>query len=25
MGPLMKWTLFVLSLVLSPFEFLLNP
>ena len=25
MAPLMKWTLFVLSLLLSPFEFLLNP
>ena len=24
MGPLMKWTVFVLSLLLSPFEFLLN-
>jgi Zn-dependent protease len=24
MGPLMKWTLFALSLLLSPFEFLLN-
>lgn len=25
MAPLMKWTVFVLSLLLSPFEFLLNP
>jgi Zn-dependent protease len=25
MGPLMKWTLFALSLLLSPFEFLLKP
>ena len=25
MTPLMKWTVFALSLVLSPFEFLLNP
>jgi Zn-dependent protease len=24
MAPLMKWTVFVLSLILSPFEFLLN-
>ena len=24
MGPLMKWTVFALSLILSPFEFLLN-
>jgi Zn-dependent protease len=23
-GPLMKWTVFALSLLLSPFEFLLN-
>lgn len=25
MAPLMKWTVFMLSLLLSPFEFLLNP
>jgi len=25
MGPLMKWTVFALSLLLSPFEFLLHP
>jgi Zn-dependent protease len=25
MGPFMKWTVFALSLLLSPFEFLLNP
>jgi Zn-dependent protease len=25
MGPLMKWTVFALSLLLSPIEFLLHP